>query len=71
MSSSAHSDANPFDLAAGVPTSADDVEALRRARQQTPSWLSLSYEDVEALLPEAALARRPPTSPRATPFTLP
>jgi hypothetical protein len=65
------SDSTPLDLERDVPTTRKDVEALRRLRRETPSWLLLSPEAVDALLPADALDRRPTTSPGATPFELP
>ena len=71
MSSTGHSDRPPLDLAADVPTTAADVDALRRAGGQTKSWLSLTPAELEALIPEGALERRPPIRADAQPFTLP
>lgn len=61
----------PLDLARDVPTTAEDVEVLRRLRRETPSWFSLTPAEVEALIPESALDRRPVMRPDARPFTLP
>lgn len=61
----------PLDLASGVPTTAEDVVALRRLRREVPSWFSLSPAEIEALVPPGALDRRPVTKPDAPPFTLP
>ncbi len=36
-----------------------------------PSWLSLTPEEIEALIPDGALDRRPAIRPDAQPFTLP
>ena len=71
MSSSEHSDAQDLDLASGVRTTGDDVAALRRIRANTLSWLSLTAAEIEALIPEGALERRPPMRADARPFTLP
>ena len=65
------SDPRPLDLERDVPTTAEDVEVLRRLRQETPSWLSLTAAEVEALLPPGALDRRPTTPSHARLFTLP
>jgi hypothetical protein len=59
-----------LDLERDVPTTADDVRALRELRRRTPPWLELGAEEIEALLPPGALERRPPTSPRRRPFSL-
>lgn len=71
MNSNNCSDETPLDFVADVPTTSDDVAALQRLRQQTPSWLEMAPEDVEALLPSDGLDRRPPTAATATPFELP
>ena len=62
-----------FDLLAEhVPTTRLDVDVSRRLRRESaPSWLSLSSEEIEGLLPPGALNRRPPTPSGARPFTLP
>jgi hypothetical protein len=71
MSSPAPSDPRPLDLDRDVPTTAADVEILRRLRAETPTWLLLSADEIEALIPAGALDRRPPTPATARPFTLP
>ena len=71
MNSNARSESLPIDLERDVPTTAEDVEALRRVRRETPSWLLLPPDVVESLLPAGALDRRPTTSANATPFELP
>ena len=71
MSSNKPSDSTSLNLERDVPTTREDVEALRRIRQQTPSWLLLPPEVLDALLPANALDQRPTTSPGATPFELP
>lgn len=71
MSSTEDSDVEPIDLARDVPTTAEDVEVLRRLRRETPSWFSLTPAELEALIPEHALDRRPAMRPNARPFTLP
>lgn len=71
MSSPRVADEGLIDLQRDVPTSAEDVEVLRRLRVTTPSWFSLSPAEFEALVPEGALDRRPPTRSDAHPFTLP
>ena len=60
-----------IDLERDVPTTAADIEVLRRMRRETPSWLSLTPAEIEALIPEDALDRRPAMRHDAIPFTLP
>jgi len=64
-------DSNALDLARDVPTTAADVEVLRRLRRETPTWLSLSAAELEALVPEGALRRKPVMRADARPFILP
>lgn len=71
MSLPERSEPEAFDIARDVPTTAEDVEMLRRLRRETPSWFSLSPAEIEALIPEGALDRRPPMKPDARPFELP
>lgn len=71
VSSNEPSDSTSLNLERDVPTTRQDVEALRRLRRETPSWLLLPPEAVDALLPAAGLAHRPTTSPGATPFEFP
>lgn len=71
MSSPKHDSQEPLDLEHDVPTTAEDIAALRRARAETPSWLSLTPDAIEALIPKGALDRRPAIRPDAQPFTLP
>jgi hypothetical protein len=63
--------ADAIDLERDVPTTADDVQALRRMRRETPSWFPLSPAELEALAPDGALDRHPVTRPTARPFSLP
>jgi hypothetical protein len=71
MSSHERSDAEPLDLERDVPTTADDIAALRRGARTTLSWLSLPYAQLSALIPRGAIERRPPIRDDAKPFTLP
>jgi hypothetical protein len=71
MSSPRLADDGVIDLRRDVPTTAEDVEVLRRLRRETPSWFLLSPPQLEALIPEGALDRRPAMPPDARPFTLP
>jgi hypothetical protein len=63
--------AEAIDLQRDVPTTAGDVDTLRRLRRETPSWFSLSPAEFEALVPEGALDRHPVIAPTARQFTLP
>jgi len=63
-------EAEGFDLARDVPTTREDVAALRRLRAETPGWFSLTPAELLALLPGDALDRRPPTPAGARPFSL-
>lgn len=60
-----------LDLERHVPTTAEDIAVLQRLRSEVPSWLSLTASELDALIPEDALDRRPPTTARARPFVLP
>lgn len=60
-----------IDLARDVPTTAEDIEALRRLRREMRSWFSLTPAEIEALIPEDALDRRPAMRANTPPFTLP
>ena len=61
----------PVDFGRDVPTTRNDIEVLRQLRQETPSWLQLTTDEVEALIPAHALDERPVPPPGARPFTLP
>lgn len=65
------SNRGPVDFDRDVPTTRNDIEVLRQLRQETPSWLRLTNDEVEALIPAQALDQRPVTPPGARPFTLP
>ena len=71
VSSNVASDTRPLELKTDVPTTAEDIEVLRRLRNDTPSWLQLTPAELDAVLPADALDRRPTTSASATPFELP
>ena len=58
------------DLDVAFTTSAEDVRVMRALRAETPSWLGLSHDEVEALVPVAALDRQPLPPPDRRPFTL-
>ena len=70
MSSHGAVDGGLIDLQRDVPTTAEDVEVLRRLRRETPSWFSLSPAEFEALVSESALDRCPVMRSGARPFTL-
>lgn len=70
MSSNGCSDDLRLDLDRDLVTTPDDVRVLRALRAQASSWLDLGPDELDALLPEAALDRRPPARPDRRPFTL-
>jgi hypothetical protein len=70
MSSHRSANKDAIDLQRDVPTTAEDVEVLRRLRREAPSWFLLSPVQLEALLPQEALDRRAVMRPDARPFTL-
>jgi hypothetical protein len=61
----------PLDLDRDVPTTIEDIAVLRQLSRTASSWLSLSAAEVDAMIPEGALDRRPLIAPDARPFTLP
>ena len=63
MNSRGRADSASIDLQRDVPTTAEDIEILRRLRRETPSWFSLTPAELEALIPEGALDRRPAMRP--------
>lgn len=71
MSSHERGSNEPLDLARDVPTTPEDVAALRQLRRDVPGWLSLTPAEFAALVPASALDRIPLTRPDARPFTLP
>jgi hypothetical protein len=71
VSSSKPSEPDFLDLASDVATTAGDVEVLRRLRRETPTWLSLSSAEIDALIPDGALRRKPLIRADARPFTFP
>jgi hypothetical protein len=71
VSSHRDSDGRNLDLDRDATTTPDDIETLRRVRRESASWFSLTPAEVEALLPDDALERRPPMPDDAEPFTLP
>jgi hypothetical protein len=71
MNSPRFADEGVIDLPRDVPTTAEDVDVLRRLRRETLSWFSLSPAELEALVPEGALDRHPVMRSDARPFTLP
>jgi len=71
MNSRERSDPREVDFARDAPTTADDVSVLRALSHAPASWFLLSPEEIDALIPEGALAARPPIRADASPFTLP
>jgi hypothetical protein len=59
-----------LDLERDLPVTLEDIEALRRAARDVPSWLTLEADELEALLPADALDRRPLAQADWPPFTL-
>jgi hypothetical protein len=59
-----------LDLERDIPTTADDVRVLAELRRQTPGWLDLTADEIDAILPAGALERRPPTPQDRPPFSL-
>jgi hypothetical protein len=59
-----------LDLEVAFRSTSEDVRVLRALRSLTPSWLELSDEELDALLPASALDRRPAYPAHRTPFTL-
>jgi hypothetical protein len=70
MNSRALSDEGWVDLERDVPTTAVDVDVLRRLRGEAPSWFSLTAAQLQAAMPPGALDRRPAMRNDARPFTL-
>jgi hypothetical protein len=53
-----------------LPVTAEDVDALRRLRVEVPSWLSLDWKTLEAMVGPSALDRRPLARDEWPPFSL-
>lgn len=49
-----------IDLERDLPTTPDDVRALREGRADVVSWLGLTAGEIDAILPEDAPLRPPP-----------
>jgi hypothetical protein len=64
------SDDGRADFERDVPTTPEDVHVLRELRHRTPSWLTLTADEIDGLLPRGALARRPAAKPGRRPFAL-
>lgn len=58
------------DLDVAFRATPNDVRVMRALRAETPSWLELGQDELEALLPAAAWVRGPAPAPNRTPFTL-
>lgn len=65
MHSHEHVSGGPLDLARDVPTTREDLAALRQLRREIPAWFSLTPAEFDALIPPGALDRRPVTRPDA------
>lgn len=70
MTSSGPSESNALDLGRDLPTTPDDVRVLRKLRACAASWFDLTPEEIDALLPEAALDRRAIARSEWEPFPL-
>jgi hypothetical protein len=71
MSSHEPSEPAALDLDRDVPTTPTDVEVMRRLRREAPPWFAFTAAELDALIPEGALDRRPVVRANAEPFTLP
>ena len=71
MTSPMRSDDDMLNLERHVPTTPEDIAVLRQLRSEAPSWFSLTASELDAVIPEDALDRRPPTAVGARPFVLP
>jgi hypothetical protein len=65
------SDDDMLQLELDVPTTTADINILRQLRAEVSSWFSLTASELDALLPEDALERRPATPAGTQPFVLP
>jgi hypothetical protein len=59
-----------IDLARDLPTTPEDVRVLRELRRTPASWLDLTAEEIDAILPADALVRRPAGPAGRQPFSL-
>lgn len=59
-----------LDLDRDLPVTREDVEALRRLRADVPSWLSLDWRDLHALIADDAVDRRAVANDNWEPFSL-
>lgn len=59
-----------LDLETGLSLTAGDLAALRRLREQTPSWLEWDWRTLVALVPRDVLAKRATAAPDWQPFRL-
>lgn len=59
-----------LDLDRDLTVAPEDVEAMRRAARDVPSWLLLDPDELEALLPPDALDHRPLARDTWPPFSL-
>ena len=70
MNSKRCSDDLRIDLDEGLTTTREDIDALRRLRAHAPSWLDLTPEELDRLVPAQARDRHRPAPRGRLPFTL-
>jgi hypothetical protein len=58
------------DLESGLKVTADDRAALRRLREQSPSWLDWDWRELLKLVPPDAVVKRPTATDAWQPFRL-
>lgn len=59
-----------LDLDRDLPVTQDDVDALRRLRTDVPSWFSVDWRELHALVAYDAIDRRPLANDAWAPFSL-
>lgn len=63
-------DQDPLDIVFAFTATDEDRDALRRLRQQTPSWLEWDWRTLTQLTPRSALLERPTATEAWQPFRL-
>ncbi len=53
-----------------LPVTPEDVAVLRQLRAQVPSWLTLTWQELQALVPPERAGSRPLANDRWQPFSL-
>ena len=53
-----------------LPVTPEDCAALRRLKNEVPSWLLLDWRELHALIPDQCLRARPIANDRWQPFSL-